>query len=194
MCDCGGDSYFMQVVENELKAIKQALFARRNGVVADGLRRHGDPHALILGCPLSDIIAVAQLQQPSAELAEALWAEKGHRECRLLAPMLYATDQCDVDTAVRWCSDVQDVEEADVLCHRLLRYAECAEELLNRLLNETDSKMLHYIGFRLLANLVLMRRLTIDEPLRRRIEQELPSATAHPALRQLLNNLLDDDA
>ncbi|MBR6431972.1 MAG: hypothetical protein IKS64_03885, partial [Muribaculaceae bacterium] len=155
-----------------LKAIRLALFARRNGVVADALRAAGDPHELIMGCPLSDIIAVARERVPSAELAEALWADTKHRECRLLAPMLYPIETCDETTALRWCHEVQTEEEADVLCHRLLRHLDCAIAVMETLLKDSNP-MLRYTAFRLMLNLQLLGRLEIDGNLQQLITNEL---------------------
>lgn len=177
-------------MHEKLKAIRLALFARRNGVVADALRAAGDPHELIMGCPLSDIIAVAREQLPSAELAEALWADTKHRECRLLAPMLYPTADCDETTALRWCHDVQTEEEADVLCHRLLRYLDCAVYVMESLLNETNP-MFRYTAFRLMLNLIMHQRIQLDDTFRELIKQEISLTHSKPML-QLLNCLLED--
>lgn len=203
-------------MQDTLKEIRLALFARRNGVVADALRASGDPHELIMGCPLSDIIAVAQCYEPSAELAETLWNDRKHRECRLLAPMLYPTDRYDLATALRWCNDLQTEEEADVLCHRLLRRLDCAPVLMMKLLDETSpqvrctvyrkmlnsvvtqrnlhdepSPLLRYTAFRLMLNLVVMRRIELDPELRLTVELELNGNPSHSML-QLLKNLLDE--
>ncbi len=142
-------------MEDKLKQIRLALFARRNGVVADALRAAGDPHEMIMGCPLSDIIAVARDHEQSAELAEALWADTKHRECRLLAPMLYPTSVCDEATALRWCLDIQTEEEADVLCHRLLRLLPFALDLVEQLAMD-NAVLVRYTALRLLLNLLLM--------------------------------------
>ena len=203
-------------MQETLKEIRLALFARRNGGVADALKASGDPHELIMGCPLSDITAVAQVYEPSAELAEALWADRKHRECRLIATMLYPTAQCNQATALRWCHDVMNEEEADVLCHRLLRRLDCAPVLMMKLLDETSpqlrctayrkmlnlvvtqrnlhnepSVLLRYTAFRLMLNLVMMRRIELDPELRLTVELELNGNSSHSML-QLLKNLLEE--
>lgn len=177
-------------MHDKLKAIRLALFARRNGVVADALRTAGDPHELIMGCPLSDIIAVARELEPSAELAEALWADTKHRECRLLAPMLYPIESCDEATALRWCHEVLTEEEADVLCHRLLRHLDCAVALMESLLKETPL-LLRYTAFRLMLNLAMLHRFELNETMRELIKQEI-DLTHSKSMPQLLNCLLED--
>lgn len=177
-------------MEEKLKQIRLALFARRNGVVADALRAAGDPHEMLMGCPLSDIIAVASDYEPSAELAEALWAARKHRECRLLAPMLYPTAVCDQATALRWCHEVQTLEEADVLCHRLLRQLNCAPAVMQTLLDQSEP-LLRYTAFRLMLNLQMLGRIQIDNHLQQVITDEL-SHNPSPALRQVLGSLSDE--
>ena len=41
-----------------LQEIKKEFFAHRNGVVADTLRRAGDPHSMIMGCQFADVVAI----------------------------------------------------------------------------------------------------------------------------------------
>ena len=173
-----------------LKEIRLALFARRNGVVADALKASGDPHELIMGCPLSDIIDVAKGLEPSTELAEALWADRKHRECRLIATMLYPTAQCDLPTALRWCRDVMNVEEADVLCHRLLRHLECSPTVMRQLLAE-EAPLLRYTAFRLMLNLTASGRMAMTDELRQVVSHEAAHGYS-ASMATLLKNLLED--
>lgn len=177
----------MNQVINE---IRHDLFAHRNGVVADALKAGGDPHEMIMGCPLSDIIAIAARHEPSPDLAEALWADTRHRECRLMATMLYPVAECRPDTALRWSKGVQTTEEADVLCHRLLRHLDCAQSVTHALLAEQDF-LPRYVAYRLMLNLTMLQRMTLTDELRRLIMTEAERCSS-PALRQVLNALLDD--
>ena len=118
-------------IDDALRQVRRELFARRNGIVADRLRQAGDPHRVITGCLLADIIDIARSTAPSRELALALWADVNHRECRLLAPMLMPHDQFSHDDARRWMAAVVSREEADVLCQRLLQHLPCAGALLD---------------------------------------------------------------
>lgn len=174
---------------DKLKEIRLALFARRNGIVADGLRAAGDPHHYIMGCQLSDLIALVQQYEPSAPLAQALWDARDHRECRLMAPMLYPAEQYDSNTALRWCHEVLTEEEADVLCHRLLRHLEFTPQLVASLL-ASDSQLARYVGYRLALNLQIIGRLEVDEPLRQQAvhERDLPHTAG---MHQLLTALLE---
>jgi len=116
----------------DLRQIKLDFFAFRNGIIADALRKAGDPHTVILGCQLVDIVAIAQNigdDDSNQELARALWADEKSRESRLLAPMVYPSRLMPMKEATEWLLGVISQEEADVLCHRLLQHLPDARRL-----------------------------------------------------------------
>ena len=65
--------------------LKKEFFAYRNGIIAEQLRAAGDPHTMIMGCQLADIIAIASHYNKDAQLAQSLWDDEQHRECRLFS-------------------------------------------------------------------------------------------------------------
>ena len=176
----------MTEAENELR---KAFFAHRNGVVADALRAAGDPHRYIMGCQLADIVAIAANRAPDASLAQALWADRDHRECRMAATMLYPIEDFKMETALAWCENVESVEIADVLCHRLLRHLPYANELWEQLL-ACDKKLVRYIAWRLLLNLMMMSRIEKTNELRAMVENELKSV--QPPIQSLLQRILEE--
>ena len=176
----------MTAVENELR---KAFFAHRNGVVADALRAAGDPHPFIMGCQLSDIAAITSNIAPDADLAQALWHDRDHRECRMAATMLYPPELMPIDTAYEWCCDVESVEMADVLCHRLLRKLPYASVLVERLLANV-ALLLRYTALRLLLNLLLMGKVQPTDELRQRLREE--QARGEAQLQPLLASLLEE--
>lgn len=129
--------------------IKQRMYAMRNGIVADALRRGGSPYRLILGLNLPQISEIAKEIGPSAELAEKLRSESGSRECQMLATMLYPVDGLTEDSAVKWVAAVEAPEVADVLCMKLLRHVPFMDSLIDRLM-ESDRDMERYTALRLL--------------------------------------------
>lgn len=169
--------------------IRKEFFAYRNGIIAEQLRAAGDPHTMIMGCQLTDVIAIAEHYEKSAELAQALWNDVNHRECRMAATMLYPTENFDIETAVAWCQSVESVEIADVLCHRLLRHLPYAIELWKQLL-ACDIKLMRYTAWRLLLNLLIMNRIEKTDGLRSMVEKELK--TAQPPLRQVLESIAEE--
>ena len=169
--------------------IRKEFFAYRNGIVAEQLRAAGDPHTMIMGCQLTDVIAIAEHYEKSAELAQALWNDVNHRECRMAATMLYPTENFDIETAVAWCENVESVEIADVLCHRLLRHLPYANELWEQLL-ACDKKLVRYIAWRLILNLMMMSRIEKTNELRAMVEKELKSA--QQPIQSLLQRILEE--
>ncbi len=172
-----------------IQEVKKEFFAYRNGIIAEQLRAAGDPHTMIMGCQLTDVIAIAEHYEKSAELAQALWNDVNHRECRMAATMLYPTEDFDIETAVAWCQSVESVEIADVLCHRLLRHLPYALELWKQLL-ACDKKLVRYTAWRLLLNLLIMNRIEKSDELCSIVDKELE--TAQPPLRQVLESIAEE--
>ena len=179
-------------MENDaLRELKQAFFAYRNGVVADRLRRAGDPHEFIMGCLLADLRQTVRPYSPNEALADALWAARRHRECRLAAPLVHP-EVMSRDKALSWCCDVQCAEEADVLCHGLLRRQSYAEELSRQLMDATDA-WCNYVGYRLLLNLLVLHRIEPTSALRAQMTALLQHPAPHlePLLRAIVEELDD---
>lgn len=155
----------------ELKDIKQQFFAYRNGMLADRLRSAGDVHKTIFGLNLPQIVQIAQLVGTNAELAEQLWANDTNRESRLIAPMIYPVESFSKERAQAWIASVENTEVADILCHRLLRYTDYAEDLYQELSHES-SELVRYVALRLALNLLLSGRIRNKEILSEIAETE----------------------
>lgn len=169
--------------------IRKEFFAYRNGIVAEQLRAAGDPHTMIMGCQLVDVIAIAKRYEENAELAQELWDDVNHRECRMAATMLYPIEDFKKETALAWCENVESVEIADVLCHRLLRHLPYANELWQQLLR-CDKMLTRHIAWRLLLNLLIMNKIEKTDELRAMVGNELE--TAQPPLRQVLESIIEE--
>ena len=173
-----------------LRNARHSFFAYRNGIVADALRKNGDPHTMIMGCQLTDIATIAAAITPSKEVAEAFWADSKHRECRLIAPMLYPTDEMTEHCAMQWAQSVECEEVADVLCHRLLRQLSFAQQMAEALLGST-SPLEKYTGARLLLNLLIAKKVQKTDALKARLKAEY--ATANRRLRALIADILEEE-
>ena len=169
--------------------IRKEFFAYRNGIIAEQLQAAGDPHTMIMGCQLADIIAITSRYEKNTALAQELWDDEKHRECRMAATMLYPAEEFKMETAIAWCLSVESVEIADVLCHRLLRHLPYAIELWKQLLT-CDKKLVQYTAWRLLLNLLIMNRIEKTDGLRSMVEKELKSA--QPPLRQVLESIAEE--
>ncbi len=116
-----------------MKEIKHLFFTYRNGMMADTLRRYGMPYKTIFGLEIPRIAEIARGLAPSAELADALWADREVRESRLLAAYLFPVETMTEEKAVALAADARTQEEADMLAFRLFRRLPFAARLLDRL-------------------------------------------------------------
>ncbi len=176
-------------IEEIIRNTRKAFFAYRNGIIAETLRRGGDPHKSIMGCQLTDVVAIAKQLEGNAQLAEAFWNERNSRECRMIAPMLYPTAAFGHDKALAWCLDVEDCEIADILCHKLLRQLNYAQALVKQLLGY-ESQLTRYTAFRLMLNIIITGSYKPSDSLRAIAEHELSTAPSY--LRPVLNSILEE--
>ena len=177
-----------------LRGIRKEFFAYRNGIIADKMRKAGDPHPMMMGCLLVDIMTITRQVRETvdddgqlAATASELWADTNSRECRLAAPMLYPADMMSPELAMQWCQSVETTEVADNLCHKLLRHLTCADGLFRQLIAQ-EKPLVKYTGYRLLLNLVLMGKVIPNASLKAVIE-----ADAHqPGLSQIIKDILEE--
>lgn len=183
-------------IQNNLRDIRKEFFAFRNGIVADKLRKAGDPHGIIMGCLLVDVQAIAVRfsnnindKEQLATIASELWSDTNSRECRLAAPMLYPADKMSTEQALQWCESVETVEVADNLCHKLLRHINGSDTLFRQLIAD-EKPLIKYTGYRLLLNLLLLGKVHPTASLRTIVETETTTAT--PPLTSLINDILEE--
>lgn len=140
-----------------LREVKQQFFALRNGLLADMLRKQGvSAHKLIFGLNVPQLKAIAAEAGTDAELAAALWADADCRESRLLAPMLTPPGPAAFDMMPQ----VRSVEEADLLCHSLLRHCPGATEAAQTVA-ASPQPLARYCALRLLMNLMPAAHKTV---------------------------------
>lgn len=139
-----------------LKDIKHQFMVFRNGIIADTLRNAGMPYNIIFGLQLPQLARIAQTISPDPELAQELWNDSKVRESRLLACYVFPKDFITEAKALELAESVQTVEEADILCFRLLRYLPFAEKIVPVLIS-SGSRNVAYCGEALLRNLEAMK-------------------------------------
>lgn len=186
-------------IENDnslVRGIRKEFFAFRNGIVADKLRKAGDPHTMIMGCLLTDLVGIAQRTKSSindevtlAATAQSLWDDRNSRECRLAAPMLYPASLMKAETALNWCMTVETVEVADNLCHKLLRHLQDATNVMHQLISHEDT-LVKYTGYRLMLNLLLMKKLQPTASLKAIVDAE--ASKALPPFSSLLRDIMEE--
>ncbi len=156
-----------------MQAVKRRFFAMRNGDLAAQMARGGISYRINFGLNLPQISDIAQAaltgtlpdnsHKPDDEerrtLARLLWDNTTTRESRLTAPMLLTPDDLDNESASEMLRGVMTTEEADVLCHRLLRHYPGAEEIAHRILADSGvTDLRRYAALRLLLNLLISGR------------------------------------
>lgn len=132
-----------------LQEVKRRFFAMRNGLLADMLRKQCRlPHKLIFGLNLPQIKEIAREAGEDPALGAELWADAGCRESRLMAPMVMPRNA----EAYALAREAATEEEADVLCHSLLRH--CPDPVAAAVDLAADPRpMTRYCALRLLLNL-----------------------------------------
>lgn len=138
---------------NDFQQIKRQLYAMRNGIIADTLRRAGSTHRLIFGVNLPQLSEIASGIQPNAEMARRLWQDTALRESMLLAPMIFPPEEMTVQEARLWIQTVSGTECADILCHRLLRKLPYSYELALECA-KSSKEIERYIALRILWHFI----------------------------------------
>lgn len=140
---------------SKIQLIKRHMFAMRNGIIADTLRKAGSPFPMIFGMNLPQLAETAAMFGPDKAAATALWNDTRTRESMLLAPMMLeaaSLSRDEIDVMIR---EVNCTEVADVLCLKLLRKRDDALDIAKKCLDPSvRSLMTRYLGVRLLWNLV----------------------------------------
>lgn len=174
-----------------LQLVKRRLYAMRNGVVADALRKAGCPRRLIFGVNLPQLTEIAKEFGPSRPLAETLWHDASLRESILLAPMLMPIDELSYDEALRRCRELEWHEEADILCFKLLRNAPFAPELAGDLCG-ADEPLMRYCGLRLWMNIVSAHPIQALEAAKTELSRPNPIFTLASMLQEEATFFLDN--
>ncbi len=169
---------------NEMQTVKRRMYAMRNGVIADALRKGGSPFRVIFGLNLPQLVEIADGIGKDREMAVRLWNNNATRESMLLAPMLMPAGEFTEEEALKWGREVPATEVADILCHRLLRHLPYALDLSKKLIADA-SPMAHYTGVRLMLN------IASRYPAEARSTGERELALGLPATRQMASLLLD---
>lgn len=163
---------------------KRMLYAMRNGIVADALRRGGCKRRLIWGVNLPQLSEIAAALGPSADLSWQLLDDDSLRESILLAPMVFPVQELTFADAMRFCEAVRWSEEADVLCFKLLRKAPFAVALANELCADDDA-LRRYTGLRLWLNISGAHPHEAYRAAKTELERTEPVALATEIIRML---------
>ena len=170
---------------NRMQQVKRRLFAMRNGVVADALRKGGSSFRLIFGLNLPQLREIAAEIGEDKELAMELRNNTSTRESLLLSLLIWPREELTSEELWEMSGDIADREVADLFCHRLLVNSEFESPMLARLALATEP-MRRYMAMRLMYRVVEHRPQEIADFARREI------ARNEPLTRSLALMLLDD--
>ncbi len=148
---------------NKMQQIKRDIFAMRNGIVAETLRRAGSPYRFIMGVNIPQLKEIAARYSGDAELAALLRADRASRESQLIAPMIFPRGWVSRSDAREWLASSVSREAIDIICHSLLRHEDYALPLAGDCLAAEGDDTLAYAGIRLLWNLVSSRPSVVRE-------------------------------
>ena len=133
---------------NIMQLVKRRLFAMRNGLIADTLRKAGSPFKIIFGLNIPQIKEIADEFGFNMDLANRLWANTTTRESMLLAPMLMNPENISAERAIEMVKESPAPEITDSLCHKLLRLLPESFVIAQKLAEEEDD-MSRYAAIRL---------------------------------------------
>lgn len=133
---------------NIMQLVKRRLFAMRNGLIADTLRKAGSPFKIIFGLNIPQIKEIADEFGFNMDLANRLWANTSTRESMLLAPMLMNPENISIERAIEMVKESPAPEITDSLCHKLLRLLPESFVIAQKLAEEEDD-MSRYAAIRL---------------------------------------------
>jgi len=185
--------------DNPARLLRKDFFAYRNGIIADKLRNAGDPHTIIMGNLLADLLTITNHARNSigddarlATVAQELWTDTHSRECRLAAPMLFPPELMSKQLALQWCENIETTEVADNLCHKLLRHIPENQEVMNELIS-SEGQMQRYTGYRLMQGLLALGKLHPTASLRTLVEAEADQGHFTSLLKDILEELNEMD-
>lgn len=130
-------------IASKIAEVKRRIYALRNGVVADVLRRAGAPYRMVYGVNLPQLRSIAAETGSDCGLARRLWADAATRESVLLAPMVMPPDEFPIEEARQWLATAPSAEAVDVLCLCLLGHMPYVGQLADEAAAASSPLMRH---------------------------------------------------
>ena len=121
-----------------VKQIKRSFRLFMNGVTAASMRQKGLEYKVNWGVSQPDLRRMAMQYDKDSALAQALWNEKGVRECRLLATLIMPSDKMSEDMALQWANDITSAELAEMLAFNLFQYLPFGYTLVRQMLDKDN--------------------------------------------------------
>ena len=147
------EQYIMETSE-QVKQIKRSFRLFMNGVTAASMRSKGLNYKINWGVQLPDLKRMAAQYGHDAELASALWAESGVRECRLLATLIMPADKMSSDEAIDWATSADITSEImEMAVFNLFQHLPYADSLAHTML-DNDNMVIRAGAYHLVCRLL----------------------------------------
>lgn len=147
--------------EETVRNIKAEFRRGMNGVVSTSMREKGLSYKLNFGLTLPILKSIAQRYPKDAVVAEKLWSEE-IRESKLLATMLYPSEEMSTETAKRWISEIPNTEVADICCMYLISRLPDAKKIAYGL-SGSEKEMDNYMALSLFNRLAMNGEIEDEE-------------------------------
>lgn len=142
--------------EEIIRDIRKRCRMAMNGVASASMRGYGLNYKLNFGVSIQKIKEIAARYQPDKDLAETLWLD-GTRELKILATLLYPTDQFSKAVADHWVSQIPNQEIREQVCVNLFQTPDFADEMSLDWINNEDENV-RSTGYWLLVRRLLTKK------------------------------------
>ena len=142
--------------EEIIRDIRKRCRMAMNGVASASMRGYGLNYKLNFGVSIQKIKEIASRYESDKDLAETLWLD-GTRELKILATLLYPTDQFSKETANEWVSQVPNQEIREQVCLNLFQILDFSDQIALEWINEEDENV-RATGYWLIVRLLLAKK------------------------------------
>ena len=171
------------MIEQQVKEIKQSFRQMMDGQVAQSMRQKGMGYHLNWGATLPRLKEMAEELGSQYELAIALWKEN-IRECKILATMLMPPDELLPEVADIWMEQTATVEIAEQLAFNLMQYVPYAADKAFLWIASADD-LPQICGYHILSRLFMRKQEPNERGINEFIDQALAALQSSvPALQK----------
>lgn len=138
-----------------IRDIRKRCRMAMNGIASASMRGYGLNYKLNFGVSIQKIKEIAARYESDKDLAETLWLD-GTRELKILATLLYPTEQFTIETANRWVAQIPNQEIREQICVNLFQTTDFADEVGLEWINSEDDNV-RSTGYWLLVRRLLTK-------------------------------------
>lgn len=138
-----------------IRDIRKRCRMAMNGIASASMRGYGLNYKLNFGVSIQKIKEIAARYESDKDLAETLWLD-GTRELKILATLLYPTEQFTIETANRWVAQIPNQEIREQICVNLFQTTDFADEVSLEWINNEDDNV-RSTGYWLLVRRLLTK-------------------------------------